>query len=162
MCVVCIIDNGLGYKMRTKIKSIVFRQKRTKFRSALTFTNRWLLLEIIINSSSGEPQSRTFASFFVVTIFRSESCFYKYISEGLFVMFLSCWFLCFFLLFVLLFFFFFFFFFAYLTLSLIYFFFQDTASRLLDFRFISDTNRSMLFYSGDVFFQRQCHGSALR
>ena len=150
--------------MRTKIKSIVFRQKRTKFRSALTFTNRWLLLEIIINSSSGEPQSRTFASFFVVTIFRSESCFYKYISEGLFVMFLSCWFLCFFLLFVLLsfFFFFFFFFFSYLTLSLIYFFFQDTASRLLDFRFISDTNRSMLFYSGDVFFQRQCHGSALR
>ena len=108
MCGVCIIDNGLGYKMRTKIKSIVFRQKRTKFRSALTFTNRWLLLEIIINSSSGEPQSRTFASFFVVTIFRSESCFYKYISEGLFVMFLSCWFLCFFLLFVLLSFFFFF------------------------------------------------------
>ena len=94
--------------MRTKIKSIVFRQKKTKFCSALTFTNRWLLLEIIINSSSGEPQSRTFASFFVVTIFRSESCFYKYISEGLFVMFLSCWFLCFFLLFVLLFFFFFF------------------------------------------------------
>ena len=92
--------------MRTKIKSIIFRQKKTKFCSALTFTNRWLLLEIIINSSSGEPQSRTFASFFVVTIFRSESCFYKYISEGLFVMFLSCWFLCFFLLFVLLFFFF--------------------------------------------------------
>lgn len=92
--------------MRTKIKSIVFRQKKTKFCSALTFTNRWLLLEIIINSSSGEPQSRTFASFFVVTIFRSESCFYKYISDGLFVMFLSCWFLCFFLLFVLLFFFF--------------------------------------------------------
>ena len=110
MCVVCIIDNGLGYKMRTKIKSIVFRQKRTKFCSALTFTNRWLLLEIIINSSSGEPQSRTFASFFVVTIFRSESCFYKYISEGLFVMFFSSWFLCFFLLFVLLSFFFFFFF----------------------------------------------------
>ena len=79
-------------------------------------------------------------------------------------MFLSCWFLCFFLLFVLLsfFFFFFFFFFAYLTLSLIYFFFQDTALRLLDFRFISDTNRSMLFFYGDVFFQRQCHGSALR
>ena len=91
--------------MRTKIKSIVFRQKKTKFCSALTFTNRWLLLEIIINSSSEETQSRTFASFFVVTIFRSESCFYKYISEGLFVMFLSCWFLCFFLLFVLLFFF---------------------------------------------------------
>ena len=141
--------------MRTKIKSIVFRQKRTKFCSALTFTNRWLLLEIIINSSSAEPQSWTFASFFVMTIFRSESCFYKYISEGLFVMFLSCWFLCFFLLFVLLsFFFFFFFFFAYLTPSLIYFFFQDTASRLLDFRFISDTDRSMLFYYGDVFFQR--------
>lgn len=95
MCGVCIIDNGLGYKMRTKIKSIVFRQKRTKFCSALTFTNRWLLVEIIINSSSGEPRSRRFASFFVVTIFRSESCFYKYFSEGLFVMFLSCWFLCF-------------------------------------------------------------------
>lgn len=148
--------------MRTQIKSIVFRQKRTKFCSALTFTNRWLLLEIIINSSSGETQSRTFASFFVVTIFRSESCFYKYISEGLFVMFFSSWFLCFFLLFVLLSFFFFFFSSVYLTLSLIYFFFQDTASRLLDFRFISDTNRSMLFYYGDVFFQRQCHGSALR
>ena len=146
--------------MRTKIKSIVFRQKRTKFCSALTFTNSWLLLEIIINSSSGEPQSRTFASFFVVTTFRSESCFYKYISEGLFVMFLSCWFLCFFLLFVLL---SFFFFFSYILHWVWYnFFFQDTASRLLDFRFISDTNRSMLFYHGDVFFQRQCHGSALR
>lgn len=67
--------------MRTKIKSSVFRQKRKKFCNALTFTKWWLLLEIIFNSSSGEPQSRTLASFFVMKIFTSD-LFLQIYSKG--------------------------------------------------------------------------------
>ena len=67
--------------MRTKIKSSVFRQKRKKFCNALTFTKWWLLLEIIFNGSSGEPQSRTLACSFVIKIFASD-LFLQIYSRG--------------------------------------------------------------------------------
>lgn len=41
-------------------------------------------LLIYFNTSSGELQSRWFASFFIVTISWSDRCFYKHIPEGLF------------------------------------------------------------------------------
>lgn len=135
--------------MRTKIKSSVFRQKRKKFCGALTFTKRWLLLEIIFNGSSGEPQSRTLANFFVIKIFTSD-LFLQIYSRGNFCkVFLCCSFLCFFLIFVLL-----VLFFSNVLHWFWYIFsFKVSHRHCLLFRFISDTDRSMFFSYIDVFFR---------
>ena len=135
--------------MRTKIKSSVFRQKRKKFCNALTFTKWWLLLEIIFNGSSGEPQSRTLACSFVIKIFASD-LFLQIYSRGNFCSF--------FVLFVPLFSPYFcstgfVFFFNVLHWFWYIFSFKVSHRDCLLFRFISDTDRSMLFCYIDVFFR---------